>query len=600
MVTMKTKHFLGIVASAWMLAACSNQDELLQQDELVAKQCVTVNAYVPDGAGSRLAFEDQGDNGLKVSWKESGESFSVMTATMAEPVTFTQTEGSEFAGPNGFTFAEGTDYYAFYPALQEGMLGADPETGELFTEVFAKAIPFNVFEQTGQLDENMNLMYAKHSAEGDFQFRHMLAVMKFTLKGIQGELVNTVYISFAHESDLYYTFGTVDVTKENPVFTAESPSDMLIPAENLTADEDGNYVVYAYLPPLAAGTKVSIVAYSENEEDNKYMTWRDEFTVNNEGIKAGYYYTAARKMETSEKENIQLNFTAGNVEELKAWIDALNTYSGVNLTLTDDIDLTGVAFDYDNDGDETNDSNWPSDLMIAGTVDGDGHTITNLHMECGERVALFGEVQAGGVVKNLHLKNAIISGNKAGGGIAVDNYGTISGCSVSGTSSVIVNENGYAGGIVSCNQSDGTVIGCYCSAEVSTVVKGYLGGIVGENAGTVTACYSTSEFKFSINWQCVRGGIAYLNGETGTVTTCYWNSEKAAYGIYLDYTKEYPSDEGATKVDGTTVTWETAMDAMNGVLTEEEDFGDWRYEPSTNENEPLILDKSGNNDYVPV
>ena len=76
MVTMKTKHFLGIVASAWMLAACSNQDELLQQDELVAKQCVTVNAYVPDGADSRLAFEDQGANGLKVSWNESGESFA--------------------------------------------------------------------------------------------------------------------------------------------------------------------------------------------------------------------------------------------------------------------------------------------------------------------------------------------------------------------------------------------------------------------------------------------------------------------------------------------------------------------------------------------
>lgn len=507
MVTMKTKHFLGIVASAWMLASCSNQDELLQQDELVAKQCVTVNAYVPDGTGSRLAYDDQGANGLKVSWKESGESFSVMTADVAEPVTFTQTEGSEFAGPDGFTFAEGTDYYAYYPALTQDMLGYDPDTEVPLTTVSATAIPFYFYSQSGQLDENMNLMYAKRSAEGDFQFRHMLAVMKFTLKGFQGELVNDVEISFAHESDLYYTFGTVDVTGENPVFTAEDASYMLIPAENLTADEDGNYTIYAYLPPLAAGTKVSIVAYSENEEDNKYMTWRDEFTVNNEGIKAGYYYTAARKMETSEEENIQLNFTAGNVEELKAWIDALNTYSGVNLTLTDDIALTDLnhEFEYDNDGNGYNDGNWPSELAISGTVDGDGHTITNLRMECGEKVALFGEVQAVGVVKNLHLKNANIGGNKAGGGIAVDNYGTISGCSVSGTSYVAVLENGNAGGIVSCNQSDGTVIGCYCSANVSTAEIAFLGGIVGENAGTVTACYSTSEFSKFLN--CFRGGI---------------------------------------------------------------------------------------------
>ena len=591
MVTMKTKHFLGIVASACLLAACSNQDELLQQDELVAKQCVTVNAYVPDDANSRLAFEDQGVNGLKVSWKESSESFSVMTATMAEPVTFTQTEGSEFAGPNGFTFAEGTDYYAYYPALTQDMLGYDPDTEVPLTTVSATAIPFYFYSQSGQLDENMNLMYAKRSAEGDFQFRHMLAVMKFTLKGFQGELVNDVEISFAHESDLYYTFGTVDVTGENPVFTAEDASYMLIPAENLTADEDGNYTIYAYLPPLAAGTKVSIVAYSENEEDNKYMTWRDEFTVNNEGIKAGYYYTAARKMETSEEENIQLNFTAGNVEELKAWIDALNTYSGVNLTLTADIGLPRDILGYDNDGDGINDSNWPSELWISGTVDGNGYTITNLYMVHGEKAALFGEVQAGGVVKNLHLKNASIGGNKAGG-IAVDNYGTISGCSVSGTSSVGVMENGYAGGIVCCNQSDGTVIGCYCSAEVSTAVIGYLGGIVGENAGTVTACYSTSKFIYSISWHCFRGGIACLNGETGTVTTCYWNSASATYGIYFDYTKEYPSDEGATKVDGTTDAWSAAAQAMNEAMPD--GFG-WQYventDNATKEKEPLKLQK---------
>ncbi len=586
MVTMKTKHFLGIVASAWMLASCSNQDELLQQDELVAKQCVTVNAYVPDGTGSRLAYDDQGANGLKVSWKESGESFSVMTADVAEPVTFTQTEGSEFAGPDGFTFAEGTDYYAYYPALTQDMLGYDPDTDEPLTTVSATAIPFYFYSQSGQLDENMNLMYAKRSAEEDFQFRHMLAVMKFTLKGIQGELVNDVEISFAHESVLYYTFGTVDVTGENPVFTAEGPSNMLIPAENLTADEDGNYVVYAYLPPLAADTKVSIVAYSENEEDNKYMTWRDEFTVNDEGIKAGYYYTAARKMETSEEENIQLNFTAGTVGELKAWIEALNTYSGVNLTLTDDIALTDLnhEFEYDNDGNGYNDGNWPSELAISGTVDGDGHTITNLQMECGEKVALFGEVQAGGVVKNLHLKNAIIGGNKAGGGIAVDNYGTISGCSVSGTSSVSVMEYGYAaGGIVSCNQSDGTVIGCYCSAEVSTAEIGFLGGIVGKNAGTVTACYSTSEFLQSMN-----GGIACLNGETGTVTTCYWNSASATYGICYDYT----SGNSATKVDGESDAWSAAAQAMNEALPD--GFG-CHYvvntDNATKEKEPLKLQK---------
>ena len=582
MVTMKTKHFLGVVASAWMLAACSNQDELLQQDELVAKQCVTVNAYVPDGTDSRLAFEDQGANGLKVSWNESGESFSVMTAEEAEPATFTQTKGSEFEGPDNFELAEGKDYYAFYPALDPGMWGEwneNTEQNEL--NVSAKAIPFNFYDQTGQLDENMNLMYAKRSAEGDFQFKHMLAVMKFTLKGIQGELVNTVDISFAHESD-YYTFGTVDVTGENPVFTAEGPSDMLIPAENLTADEDGNYVVYAYLPPLAAGTSVAITAYSE--DGDYYKTWRDEFNINDDGIKAGYYYTAARKMETSEEENIQLNFTAGNVEELKAWIDALNTYSGVNLTLTADIGLPNADLEYDNDGDGINDSNWPSELWISGTVDGNGYTITDLLMPVeGTSAALFSEVQAGGVVKNLHLKDVAISGIYAGG-IAIDNYGIISGCSVSG--SVTTLSSGYSvGGIVNGNYD--LVTGCYNIAAVKGV-DFCVGGIAGYNYGTITACYNTGALSATAPDEGTYiGGVVGYNYDTGIITACYWDCTGATKGIGTD---ENP--QTTTRVDGTTDAWSAAAQVMNEALPE--DFG-WQYakntDNATKEKEPLKLQK---------
>lgn len=580
MVTMKTKHFLGMMAGVWMLAACSNQDELLKQDGETTKQFVTVNAYVPDGIGSRLAFDDQGANGLKVSWNESGESFSVMTAEEAEPVTFTQTEGSEFAGPDGFTFAEGTDYYAFYPALAEGMLGADPETGEPFTKVSATAIPFNVFVQTGQLDENKNLMYAKRSAEGDFQFRHMLAVMKFTLKGIQGELVNTVDISFEHESDLYYTDGTVDVTEENPVFAAYFPTGVYILAEDLTADNDGNYVLYAYLPPLAADTEVTITAYSE--DGGYYKTWCDNFIINNEGIKAGYYYTAARTMDADGAENIPLNHTAGNVEDLKAWIGAVGAYPNVNLTLTADIALT----DADLDDDETNDSNWPSELWIAGTVDGGGYSITGITIASGvECQAAPFNIGSTGVVKNLHLKNVAISGIYAGG-IANNNGGIISGCSVSGSVTTLSSDYSV-GGIV--NDNSGLVTGCYNIAAVIGV-DSYVGGIAGYNndGGIITACYNTGELSATDSGGGTYiGGVVGYNDDTGIITDCYWNCTEAEKGIGEDNNEENP--QTATEVDGTIVTWETAMEAMNTALPS--DFGDWRYKQSTAENEPLKLEK---------
>lgn len=584
---MKTKHFLGIVASACLLAACSNLDEPLLSDSEVTKPRVVVNAYVPDDANSRLAFEDQGANGLKVAWNESGESFSVMTAEEAEPATFTQTVGSEFAGPEGFEFAERKDYYAYYPALTEGMLGWDPDTGDHLTAVSATAIPFNFYDQTGRLDGSMNLMYAKRSAEGDFQFQHMLAVMKFTLKGIQGKLVNTVDIGFYNESVEYFSDGKVDVTGDNPVFTAESPyPTVFVSTDELVPAGDGNYVLYAYLPPLAAGTDVEITAYSE--DDGYYKTWRDEFTINNEGIKAGYYYTAARGMDANEEENVLLNHTAGNVEELKAWMEAVGTYPNVNLTLTADIDLT----DADLDDDETNDSNWPSELMIAGTVDGGGHSIKGIKIDSGEeyQAAPF-YIELTGVVKNLHLKTVDISGIYAGG-IATDNYGIISGCSVSG--SVTTLSSGYSvGGIVNGNY--GSVTGCYNIAAVKGV-NGDVGGIAGYNYGTITACYNTGALSATApDEETYIGGVVGYNYDTGIITDCYWYYTEVTNGIGED-----ENSQTATKVDSTTVTWETAMDAMNGVLAEDEDFGDWRYEPSTNENEPLILDKPGNNEYVPV
>ncbi len=585
MVTMKTKHFLGIVASAWMLAACSNQDELLQQDELVAKQCVTVNAYVPDGTDSRLAFEDRGANGLKVSWKESGESFSVMTAEEAEPATFTQTKGSEFEGPDNFEFAEGTDYYAYYPALDPEMWSEwneNTEQNEL--NVSATAIPFDYFNQMGRLDENMNLMYAKRSAEGDFHFQHMLAVMKFTLRGIQGELVNTVDIGFCNELVDYFPIGKVDVTGDNPVFTAVSPyPTVFISTDELVPDGDGNYVLYAYLPPLAAGTDVTITAYSE--DDGYYKTWRDEFTINNEeGVKAGYYYTAARTMDADEEENVLLNHTAGTVAELKKWIEAVEAYPKVNLTLTDDIDLTGVAFDYDNDYNETNDSNWPSVLMIAGTVDGGGHSITGIKIVSGEEdhAAPF-YIGSTGVVKNLHLKDVAISGMYAGG-IATDNDGIISGCSVSGSVTTLSSDYSV-GGIV--NDNSGLVTGCYNIAAVKGV-NGDVGGIAGYNYGTITACYNTGALSATAPDEGTYiGGVVGYNYDTGTITDCYWNSTSATNGIGED-----ENSQTVTKVDGTTDAWSAAMSVMNNALPD--GFG-WQYvkntDEATKEKEPLKLQK---------
>ena len=383
----------------------------------------------------------------------------------------------------------------------------------------------------------------------------------------------------------------MNVTGESPDFKVEaSPNLVCIPTDELVSDGAGNYVVYAYLPPLAAGTDVKITAYSE--DDGYYKTWRDNFIINNEGIKAGYYYTAARTMDVDGAENVLLNHTARNVEDLKAWIEAVRTYPNVNLTLTANIDWTNAGLDYDNDGDETNDSNWPYELHIAGTVDGGGYSIKGIKIDSGEecQAAPF-NIGSTGVVKNLHLKDVAISGMYAGG-IVTDNYGIVSGCSVSGSVTTLSSDHNV-GGIVTGNY--GSVTGCYNIATVKGVDY-YVGGIAGYNndGGIITACYNTGALSATApNEGTYIGGVVGNNYDTGIITACYWDCTGATNGIGED-----ENSQTATEVDGTTVTWETAMEAMNTALPS--DFGDWRYKQSTAENEPLILDKSGNNDYVPV
>ncbi len=70
---------------------------------------------------TRVSFEENGGD-LKVTWNESGESFSVYAGTASQtPATFAQTgvhsDGKEASfAASGLELAEGTEYFALYPA----------------------------------------------------------------------------------------------------------------------------------------------------------------------------------------------------------------------------------------------------------------------------------------------------------------------------------------------------------------------------------------------------------------------------------------------------------------------------------------------------
>ena len=263
----------------------------------------------------------------------------------------------------------------------------------------------------------------------------------------------------------------------------------------------------------------------------------------------------------------------------------------INITLEKNIDLTGkdwtpIGTSFDN--------------SYTGTFDGGGHTITGLTITTKDQfVGLFGYLNRAGTVKNVVMEGIQITSNHMfgnTGGVAGFSWGTIENCSVSGS----VSGTKCVGGVVGA-QKAGSITGCSSSATVKGTVD--VGGVAGEKWGSMTACYATGNVTLEIDSpkNLSGGGLVGFNGgssvlacyatgnvtstgsSTGnvhiggflgnnytTVTACYWkNNHEQGIGYNREST-------GATKVDGSVVTWQKAVDAMNTAL--QNAGSEWRYE----------------------
>ena len=287
-------------------------------------------------------------------------------------------------------------------------------------------------------------------------------------------------------------------------------------------------------------------------------------------------------------------YTVYNADGLLAWNEAAQKDRSINCTLTADIDLTGK--DWSPIG--TNFYN-----SYTGTFDGGGHTIMGLTVTTNDQyVGLFGRLGKAGTVKNVVMDGIQITCNHRlgyAGGVAGFSWGgTIENCSVSGSVSGTI----CAGGVVGI-QWEASITGCSSSATVKGMVQ--VGGVAGEtNSGaTMAACYATGNVTIEIDPinNILGGGLVGFNAgssvlacyatgnvtSTGsgtgnvhiggflgdnytTVTAGYWkNNHEQGIGYNREST-------GATKVDGSVVTWQKAVDAMNTAL--QNAGSEWRYE----------------------
>ena len=229
---------------------------------------------------------------------------------------------------------------------------------------------------------------------------------------------------------------------------------------------------------------------------------------------AGKFYNITLNKDLGYTEVSEGNYTVDNEKGLKNLAKLVNEQwnLGINITLTADIDLSGIdwtpiGIDYNH--------------QYTGTFNGGGHTITGLTVTGSYQYAgLFGDIDENGTVKNVVLEGVqITSDNSSGyaGGVAGDSWGTIENCSVSGS----VSGTTFAGGVVG-SQWGGSITGCNSSATVKGVI--FAGGIAGEtNSGAIlTACYATKDVTLESNNSnsTYAGGVVGYNGG-GTLTACY-------------------------------------------------------------------------------
>ena len=240
----------------------------------------------------------------------------------------------------------------------------------------------------------------------------------------------------------------------------------------------------------------------------------------NKGYSASYiieFYKCEYNEETH-------TYTVYNAEGLLFWADAVAKDETINCTLADDITLPAP---------EEGGSNWTPIKSLTGTFNGAGHTISGLVINNSyesSNVGFIEDLQEGGTVKNLMIKDAEINGYYAAG-IAnwVENNSKIVGCCFSGT---VSRWGGYTGGIAGLTYLGSSIIGCYSTASVE-----------GRPAGVVIG----ERLKSSI------------------VTACYWSGEGVGIG------RDYDGSGGTTQVTGT-VTWESAIDEMNKAMEGESDY----------------------------
>ncbi len=577
----KMKHTLCSLLAASLLTACT-QDEpssLTERVEGVTPLVLTAGGLqaVATPASTRATVDGNWDGVQTVAVEVDGEvkEYSVSTTNAGKTTaTLSSTDPFYWTTRADITVSAWWPYDETMPAV---VVKADQSTKEAFEgSDFIAAL-----DQTVQFD-NPTLTFEHRTARVTVKLQPgdgiaNVAGAKVSLTNLTTADSNPATIStYAPGSDTYEALLAPQTVAANTAF--------------IQVELNGN--TYIFRPKnnvvLAANNRynynISVTATGLELTNSTISGWADGGTGS--GNISLQDYTISDDGKT---------YTVYTAEGLNEWAKAANENLSTNCILMTDIDLSGVDWEPIAFGD--------FDIYYTGTFDGNGHAISNLaitkDLYSGAGCGMFGRLGANATIKNLTLENVSLNvsayrdpfGDEIGALVGV-NQGTISNCNVSGNIS-INSQMQRVGGIVGRMEYGGVIQYCHSSASIqgnsyyvggvlggeymtATVIKGcsFSGSITSDSAiggiagycrffNDMIGCYSVGELSDLSTTVYRTGGVVGFLQLNTTANACYWEGFD---GEGVGYCSEKNQWDGAYKVDGETITWAQATQAMNTAL----------------------------------
>ena len=302
----------------------------------------------------------------------------------------------------------------------------------------------------------------------------------------------------------------------------------------------------AELPLMAAAASteetISGNVTWENRNITTPVTVKGDTTITLKGENSIYQPAT----ETTDKYDIDDDGTKDTVYEISNagqlyWFAELvnGTLDGVeqntlaNAILTANITVNENLLDslqYDTEGNVSNGSDFISWTPIAdwmgnrttqysGTFDGNNKTVSGLYFNGDSTcIGLFGSSESDGNIKNVGVVDSYFKGNDHVGGVCGNNAGTITNCYNAGNLTAI-ESSATIGGICGYNNG-GTVTNCYNTGTVTaTGSVASVGGVCGCSTAPISNCYNIGTVTATSSSADISGICGY---NFGPIKNCYY------------------------------------------------------------------------------